>query len=140
MYGDHFEDKTIRFTIPASVALDSKGFVSAIGSIAEKLGHPNCFSGVDCLFQRQKDFVINESFKALPQDPVPCRRLPTVDIVASDKALGNVDSIRKIAEIAFENLGGCLPCTSGFDVLFRNTIRTLVIDEEFQSRKYGRGF
>jgi hypothetical protein len=138
MYAEPFEDPTIRFTIPASVALDPKGFSSAIGTIAEKLGHRNCFSGVDCLFQRQKDFVIDEKFKALPQDPIPCRKLPTVDVAIHQDALSNIDGIRKVAEVAFGKLG-CLPCTSGFDVLFRNTIRTLVIDKAFDAQIYGRG-
>lgn len=132
-------DPTIRFTIPASIALDPNGFLGALEGIAEKLGCGKCFSGVDCLFQREKDFHIDENYRALPQDPVPWRQLPTVDLAAQTETLSNIDGIRKVAEIAFGRLG-CLPCTSGFDILFRNTIRTLVIDQNFNVQTYGRGF
>ena len=135
----HSANSTIRFSIPASIALDPNGFLGALDGIAEMLGCGKCFSGVDCLFQRQKDFYVDENRNVLPTDPVPWRRLPTVDVAVQEEALTNIDGIRKVAEIAFGKLG-CLPCTSGFDVLFRNTIRTLVIDQQFNAQTYGRGF
>lgn len=132
-------DPTVRFTIPASVALDPKGLSGAIASIAEKLGCGKCFSGVDCLFQRQKDYIIDEKLKvsAAIQNPDSWRQLPRVDIAMSAKQLTDIGSIKQAAAVAFKNLG-CLPCTSGFDVLFRNTIRTLVIDEKFNAQAFGQ--
>jgi hypothetical protein len=139
MHPEAFADPTVRFTIPASIALDPNGFLGALDRIAEILGCGKCFSGVDCLFQRQKDFVLDASSKILPTNPVPARSLPTVDVVATDDTLGDIEGIRRLAQVAFGKLG-CLPCTSGYDVLFRNTIRTLVVDERFNVRAYGRGF
>lgn len=133
----NYPDPTIRFTIPASIALDPNGFLGTLDSIAERIGCRKCFSGVDCLFQREKDFHIDESGRAIPTDPIPVRQLPTVDLAVHGEALSNIDGIRKVAEIAFGKLG-CLPCTSGFDILFRNTIRTLVIDQDFNVQAYGR--
>lgn len=133
-------DSTVRFTFPAKVALDPQGFSRSIGSIAELLGHPKCFSGVNCLFEQFKDHIIREQFEALPQDPTPepARQWPTVDVAASSQVLSNIDDVRRISEIVFGKLG-CLPCTSGFDVRFRDTLRTIVINENFEATEFGRG-
>ena len=131
-----YHPQAIRFRFPASVALNPEGFAGAIESIAEKLGCPRCFSGVNCLFQREMDFVINEKLQALPQDPIPVRELPQIDIAASEKVFMNIDMVKKAAEIVFKDLG-CLPCTSGKDILFRNTIRTLTIDENLNVGRFG---
>ena len=135
------EEATVRFTLPAHVALDPNGFSMAIENIAERIGCTRCFSGVNCLFERVKDYVVREDYK-IPsgdRDVISSRSWPTVDVVASSKQLSDIKSVQRIAEIAFGKLG-CLPCTSGFDVRFKDTLRTLVIDESFEDIKYGRDF
>lgn len=128
----------IRFTFPAELALNPKGFAGALAGIAEKLGCPKCFSGVDCLFQRQKDYLVDAKKGVIPQDPVPIRVLPVVGLAMPGSVFNDIEQIRGAAGLAFGKLG-CLPCTSGFDVLFRNTIRTLTIDKKMNLAEFGAG-
>ena len=51
----------------------------------------------------------------------------------------HIAQLKNAAALLFKNLG-CLPCTSGFDVLFRNTIRTLTLDEKLNVKQFGKGF
>jgi hypothetical protein len=129
----------IRISISPEVALNPTGFGNLIGEIATKLGCEACFSGFNCLLQRTRDYVINPAGKALPQDPIPLRQgaAPAVNIVMSNDAARDVKALKQIAEVAFGKLG-CLPCTSGFDVLLQSEIRTLVIGKNFDVREFGR--
>ena len=133
------EPGTIRITFPAALALSPEGFTGALTSIAEKLGCGKCFSGVDCLLQRQKDYIVNEKSVALPQDPIPVREFSTVGVAMTAATFSDIEQLRNAAALVFKNLG-CLPCTSGFDVLFRNTIRTLTLDEKLNVKQFGKGF
>lgn len=129
----------VRFVFPAALALSPEGFTSALANIAERLGCGKCFSGVDCLFQRHKDYVINDKSVALPQDPIPLREYPTVGVAMPLETFNNIKDLKAAAAVVFGKLG-CLPCTSGFDVLFRNSIRTLTVGKDLKVAQFGKGF
>ena len=127
----------VRFTVSADVAFNPKAFGKLIRDISEKLGCRPCFSGVDCLFQLQRDWVIDAKAKALPTDPVPWRgAAKPVQVVMPAETSRNIDSLAKISDAVFGKLG-CLPCTTGFDVLFRNEIRTLGFDKKLNLQEFG---
>lgn len=52
-------DRVVRLTLPATVAYDLASFQKVLGSIAERLGCPQCLSGIDCTFQLERDFVVD---------------------------------------------------------------------------------
>ena len=58
-------ERAVRITVPATVANDLGRLQKALGSIAERLGHPKCMSGVDCTFLHERDFVINPAASAI---------------------------------------------------------------------------
>jgi len=52
-------ERPIRVTIPAKVAFDLEKFQNVIAHLAERLGCPKCFSGRECLFELERDLVID---------------------------------------------------------------------------------
>jgi hypothetical protein len=121
----------IRISIPAAVAYDLAAFQKSIANLVERLGCRACFSGADCTFLHERDFVINEKFEVhpsagasvrLPQDPVPLR---TATATLSGKVGHNLKQIQSaVANIAGRL--GCAPCCSGFDILFRQELDFVV--------------
>lgn len=49
----------VRVTIPANVAHNVKRLHATIDDLVNRLGCPQCFSGADCLFQLERDFVVD---------------------------------------------------------------------------------
>ena len=130
----------VRISLPAKVAYDPKALKNSIKEIVERLGCPRCFSGAECLFQMERDFVINPSgkFEAGPQaaagaqlgpDPTPWRATAAL-------APGVKYDLEKVftAVDRVIDLIGPHPCISGFDVLFRNEL--IVINEQLQGQKF----
>ena len=131
----------VRISLPAKVAYDPKALKSSIKDIVERIGCPRCFSGADCFFQTEREFVINPAGKLdsgpamsfgaaqLGPDPTPWRA--TVAVAPSvrydlDKVFTAVDRVI--------DLIGPHPCISGFDVLFRDEL--IVINEQLQGQKF----
>ncbi len=132
---------TVRISVPAAVAYDLGSFQKTMGVIAERLGCRACFSGSDCVFQLERDWVINERLEAravslhLPQDPIPDRR---VTATLARSVSFDLDRMQKaVANIAGRL--GCAACCSGFDILFRNEL-DFVIDENLNVLTRGAGF
>jgi hypothetical protein len=128
----------IRVSIPAAVAFDLARFQKSIASLVERLGCRTCFSGADCTFLHERDFVINEKLEInpsaglsvqLPQDPIPIHR-------ATATLSGNVgNNLKQIQEVV-ANIAGRLGhpgCCSGFDILFRQEL-DFVVNEAGQIR------
>lgn len=121
----------VRLSIPASVAYDLKRLQKGLEIFAERLGHRACFSGVECTFLTERDFVINEklevnrvaapaSAKGLDPDGDPARTVSMSPGTTYDiKRIQNV--VAKLAE-----RGGHPQCYSGFDFRFRQEIDYLV--------------
>lgn len=119
----------IRITIPAAVAYDLKALQKGIATLVERLGCRPCFSGSDCTFQLERDFVINEKLEigpavSLPQDPVP--NIP-IRVTLPGKVGYDLDKIQILVANIADRLG-CLACCSGFDITFLHE-RELLINE-----------
>jgi hypothetical protein len=50
----------IRISMPAAVAFDLAAFQKGIANLVARLGCAPCFSGADCRFIHERDFVIKE--------------------------------------------------------------------------------
>ena len=128
----------VRISLPAKVAYDPKALKSSIKDIVERLGCPRCFSGADCFFQTEREFVINPAGKLdagspigvqLPTDPPPWRA--TVAVAPSVKY--DLDKVFTAVDRVIDLIGPH-PCISGFDVLFRDEM--IVINEQLQAQKF----
>jgi hypothetical protein len=118
---------TVRVTIPLSVAYDLGKFKKSVAALAARLGCPKCASGLNCTFQLERDYLVDEGLRiqsfagsrATVPDTAPAvtARLPKG--VAGDLRLLN----RAIENIAGKL--GCHACTSGFDINLRSEINQL---------------
>src|SRR5690242_3042474 len=57
----HNQRAVVRISIPYRVAQDGKLMKKSLSKLAESIGHQTCFSGVDCLFRLQRDFIVDEN-------------------------------------------------------------------------------
>jgi hypothetical protein len=126
--------RTVRISMPASVAFDLDSFRKGMEAVLERLNCPQCCSGYDLTFQLERAFVVNENFEVrgglgiegLDPDGEPIlvggvtATLPTQ--VSQD--LGKLqETVARIAERL-----GHPQCTSGFDLAFRQE-RDFIVDE-----------
>jgi|GEM_PF-1217045 len=144
--------RTVRLSIPVHVAADLGKFQSTLKGLAERLGCENCFSGANCLFELERNFLVNENLDVVPNhnfgDPNPQPDVsggpqpepPTfnfgepsprpnifngIDVVAPGKVSNNLDNLlRAVANIA--EVIGCKACCSGFDLLLREELSHVV--------------
>jgi hypothetical protein len=126
----------IRISMPAAVAYDLAAFQESIAHLVERLGCRTCFSGADCTFLHERDFVINEKSEVHPSagasvqlnpGPSPWRR-----VTLSEKVGHNLKQIQGVVA----NIAGRLGhpgCCSGFDILFRQEL-DFVVNEDGQIR------
>lgn len=119
----------IRISIPLKVAMDGDLLNQSLAGLAEHIGCKACFSGVDCIFQLQRDLVIDEKYAISEADP---RKLKTVlenpELVTaqlSNNDMMTIDSIYSVASEITKLRGGCPACHSGFDFTFQTEIEDM---------------
>jgi hypothetical protein len=141
----------VRVSLPARVAFDLDALKKSITGLAEQIGHPACFSGADCLFDFERNFVVDAGAKvssvpfaggwqqdgsaslgrALPQDPIPLQPVSVTlaPAVRNDlkKVLAAVDRV--------VNLLGCPSCHSGFPLHFRDELNLIMVNEQLQAKR-----
>ncbi len=143
----------VRITLPASIAYSPDRLKKSIASIAEQIGHPSCFSGADCFFQMEREFVVNpegravavSQSKAAEPQPEPWHMQGLQPASASfsvglssgvkydlDKVLVAVDKVI--------DLIGPHPCISGFDVRFWEEIDWIVVNDRLEAQHFGEQF
>src|SRR5690606_38485499 len=64
----------VRISLPASVAYNVDALQKSIAEVVDRLGWTRCFSGANCVFQLERDWVINEKLEVtavLEPDPHP---------------------------------------------------------------------
>ena len=133
--------RAVRITIPAAVAYNLEAFQESIGNLVERLGCRTCFSGADCTFLHERDFIINEKLEVranpfptpwrleagpipqpwrLAEGPVPCPwRVATASLPG--EVSNNLEQIRLIVSNIAGKFG-CPTCCSGFDIQFRQEL------------------
>lgn len=123
-----FQGAPIRVTVAASVAFNPESLKNSIAGLMEKLGCGKCFSGFDCRFQLQRDFLIDPEMKTqlLKNDYSPS--VPVVNVRINEATSNNLDKVIGLID-KLHGKFGCLPCHSGFDFRFRNEIHELGISQ-----------
>ena len=119
----------LRISIPASVANDLDAFKQSIETLAERLGCASCFSGADCTFEMERDFLVDEkrgvnrgNRKSLTDRPAQTRDItlsvPTEVTNDLKKILTVVDHVaRRLGKHGQNQF-----CCSGFDITFRREL------------------
>jgi hypothetical protein len=131
---------TVRISMPASVANDLDAFKKGITALAEQLGCGSCFSGIDCTFQMERNYVIDEALRVAPM-PSARRGMALSEIVGPSHGVTvsmppavnyDLKKILNVADIIGRNLGqhwlsgGLAFCCSGFDITFRQELNFMV--------------
>jgi len=127
----------------ASVTNDLDSFKKGLTAVAERLGCPTCFSGADCTFQQERDFIVDESLKVTPRAELggattsfePGRGGTGVTVRLTPEAEYDLDHILRAVDIIGRDLGqhwksgGLAYCCSGFDITFQQQLSFLVDGE-----------
>lgn len=108
----------IRVTVAASAAFNTDTLKSNIAGLMEKLGCGTCFSGFDCRFSLQRDYVLSEKGVAAVEN-INAPAAPVLNVGVSSKDAFNLDSIVRLVD-ELHGKFGCMPCHSGYDFRFRN--------------------
>src|SRR5687767_4656733 len=113
---------SVRISIPASVAYDPSALKKGIANIVERLGCPKCFSGADCYFATERQFVLDPKLAVNPAmiaepDPVPWSE-NTYTVGLSSKVRYDLSKVYKAVDKAIDIIGAH-PCISGFDFYFQ---------------------
>ena len=130
--------------MPAKVANDLDTFKKGVAAFAERLGCPECFSGFDCTFESERDFVIDADLKVTADrgsgraGGVPRRRRREVTIALTPSTEYDLEAILTKIDIWGKRLGphwlqgGLAMCCSGFDMTFERELHsTLDVDGNF---------
>lgn len=119
---------TVHISIPASVANDLGEFRKSMAAVAERIGCRTCFSGADCTFEIERQFLVSERLELNPQPLPPGAESPVGQrtTVTLPRAVAN--DLSKLQSLVATIAGrlGCQGCTSGLDILFRQELEFLV--------------
>lgn len=137
----------IRITLPAKVAYSPDALKESIANVMERIGCPKCFSGADCFFQMERQFVLDASLQADPT-PQPLHfATPPIDAQPDHVyTAGLAKAVRYDINQVFRavdrviDLIGSHPCISGADVLFRDVLNTIVVPENFEAQAFNQTF
>lgn len=129
----------VRVTLPARIAYDPDALKKSIGSILERIGCPECFSGADCLFQNERSFLIDPEGQLDPQpDPwvganVPIEARYQVNVALAPAVKYDITRVYEAIDKVIDLIGGH-PCISGFDTRFQDEI--IVVNPEVEAQQY----
>ncbi len=125
----------VRITMPAHIAYNIDDFRDSLTNILEELGCRACFSGADCTFQLEREFVVNPA-KQITRYATPSRLKRQGSLgrdvlvnVRSPESTYKIDSVFNILDKVFGELG-CMACCSGFDITFRTELERVIAPRE----------
>jgi hypothetical protein len=124
----------VRISMSAAVANDLETFKKGVTAFAERLGCPECFSGFDCTFESERDFMLDKDLRVRPTSVRPGQavsrgaqqREAIVPLAPSVEY--SLKSILDKIDILGHRLGGhwlqggLAYCCSGFDVTFEREL------------------
>jgi hypothetical protein len=131
---------TVRVSLPAKIAYDPKALKASITDLLERLGCPRCFSGADCLFAAERDFVVDPQAVAsavthLGPQPDPWRvSAATVSLARGVRY--DINKVFQAVDKTIDILGQC-PCHSGIDVFYRNELTVIGVNEQAEAQQFG---
>jgi hypothetical protein len=136
----------VRISMPAKVANDLDTFKKGVAAFAERLGCPECFSGFDCTFESERDFVIDADLQVAATEVRAGQAVSRgatqreVTIALTPSTEYDLKSILGKIDIWGKRLGshwlqgGLAMCCSGFDMTFERELRaTLDVDGNIAS-------
>jgi hypothetical protein len=127
---------TVRISLPAKVAYNPDALKKSLVGIAEQLGCTRCFSGANCLFQNERNFVVDPAGAvSLNPQPLPPRENHAMVAVHSSIRY-DIDKILRAVDGVIKGLGPC-PCHSGIDVLYQSELPVLAINEKGEVQAFG---
>lgn len=135
----------VRISMAAAVANDLDMFKKGITAFAERLGCPECFSGFDCTFESERDFLLDKDLKVRPTSVRAgeavsrgaTRREAIVPLAPSDEY--NLKLILEKIDILGRDLGqhwrqgGLAWCCSGFDVTLEREVQHILGGDNVRS-------
>src|SRR5690349_10343831 len=104
---------TVRVSLPAKIAYDPNALKKTISGLLERMGCPRCFSGADCLFTSERNYVvdpagaISHAAVELNPQPLPPRASATVSLARPIRF--DIDRVFKSIDSVINALGPC-PC------------------------------
>lgn len=132
------ERAAIRISIPFNIAMNEDSMKKSLSKLAEFIGHQGCFSGVDCIFQLQRDLVIDEklSIKSIAEgdpDGNPSINASAniksssnlVTAMLSKKEMMSIDAIHKVVSELSKIRLNCPACHSGYDFMFKTEVENM---------------
>jgi hypothetical protein len=129
----------VRVVLPASVAFNLDLLKKSIAGLAEQLGCSTCFSGANCFFQMEREFVV-EASRVVARDLGAASAFRPSDAAVNVALGGGVShDLNKVLGAVERVVGilGCRACCSGFDVFFRNELRTIVVNDRLEAQHFG---
>lgn len=134
---------TVRVSLPARVAYNPESLKRTIRGLLQELGCPNCFSGADCLFNLERNLVVDPEGELRPIrseiNPQPLPPRSTAMVSLASPARYNIDTVFKAVDNVIHILGAC-PCHSGFDVFYQNELTVIGVNEQGQAQQFGGEF
>jgi hypothetical protein len=130
---------TIRVSLPAKVAYSPDALKKTIGSLVERLGCPTCFSGADCHFTFERNYLVDAkgSLAAVELNPQPLPPRESTAIVSlASGARFDINKVYKAIDSVINTLGPC-PCHSGFDIFYQNELPVIGINEKGEAMQFG---
>lgn len=137
---------TVHVKLPAKIAYDPNALKKSIGSLLERLGCTRCFSGANCFFTHERDFIVDAkgALAADPQPepwvlgplPDPWRSAGSVTVSLARGPRYNIDKVYKAVDKVIDIIGSC-PCHSGIDVLYINELPVIGVNEQLEAQQFG---
>ncbi len=130
--------KSIRVTVPVSVAGNLDKVKGVVEQALGRLGCPACCSGFDIWLNLERDFIFDS--KRISQAPVAIARRSaggSVSLALSSEAGSDIKSVFKGIDQLADRLG-CRACCSGFDLHLRHSF-DVVADKAGKLREFSTG-
>ena len=129
---------TVHVKLSARVAYDPGALKKGIGELMERLGCPKCFSGANCFFTHERDFIFEATSKATPAlGPQPEPWTPSAATVSLGRAARfDIDRVFRAVDKVIDIIGAC-PCHSGFDILYLNESKVIGFNEQGEAQQFG---
>lgn len=128
----------VRIIVPTSVGYDIKRFKECLSVVGRRLGCPTCFSGrPDCQFILAAPALMIDDKLAVhdvvhPDHPAG-NGSPTISVGLPKTVSNNLELINQVVDQVVGRIG-CLPCTSGFDLIFQQELNSM----SFQVSEQGK--
>ncbi len=124
--------RTVRVSVPASVAYDIGNLKKSLAGVLERLGCSACCSGYDIFLQMQREGVFRKNIREAAMVGFGLSRAEdAVDIGVSAASVARIEDVETIVD-KLGGLGGHPACMSGRDWRFTMEEMFVVRPESFE--------